>query len=185
MARLRRTPEPRGIFCTAIAATRGHVGHVGYPELVRSVGLELAFDQVGCRLLVLVAARCHDPGTAPAQATDVRCAHEPGHTLAADFHALIDQLGAHARHAVGRVRLGVHGADALGQHGVVDCALVGCSVAPGVVAARRDLQHPAHRCDLGVGLVRVHEFVDPMDVLPSLAANQAVTFARMSRSCWS
>ena len=33
------------------------------------------------------------------------------------------------------------------------------------------------------GLVRVHEFVDPMDVLSPLPANQAVAFARMSRSC--
>ena len=85
----------------------GHVGHVGNPELVLAVGLELAFDQVGCGLLVLVTLRGHDEGAAPADAADVGRAHEPGYALAADPHALVDQLGAHAWHAVGRVRRGV------------------------------------------------------------------------------
>ena len=162
-----------------------HVGHVGDPELVRAVGFELAFDQVGCGLLVLVAARGHDEGPAPADAADVGRTHEPRHALSADDQALVDQFGAHARHAVGRVRLGMNAANALGQDRVVDRSLRRRSITPSVVAAGRDIEYAAHRAHRDSGLVRVHEFEDPMDVLSPFTANQAVAFARMSRSCLS
>ena len=37
------------------AGPGGHVGHVGHPQLVRTVGHELALDQIGRRALPLIA----------------------------------------------------------------------------------------------------------------------------------
>ena len=51
-------------------------------------------------------------------------------------------------------------------------------MAPGVVAAGGHLQDAAHRMHRKVGLVRVHEFEDGVDVFSPLAANQAVAFLR-------
>ena len=40
-----------------------------------------------------------------------------------------------------------------------------------------------HSGAVGVDLVSVHEFVDGVDVFSLLETNQAVAFAKMSRSC--
>ena len=101
---------------------------------------------------------------------------------AVDLHPLIDQLGTQIWHAVGRIRLGMNGANSLDPHGV-HRSPGRRSLEPSVVAAGRDAKHAAHPIHSSFGLVRVHEFVDPMDVLSPLPANQAVAFARMSRSC--
>lgn len=53
---------------------------------------------------------------------------------------------------------------------------------PVVVAAGRDPQHAAHGAHGEGGLVGTHQFVDAVSVLSTLAANQAVAFARMARS---
>jgi len=76
--------------------------------------------------------------------------------------------------------------DGLGHHCIGDLACAGSTPQPLVIAAGRDAQDTAegmHACAVGVGLVRIHEFVDGVDVFSLLAANQAVAFARMSRSC--
>jgi hypothetical protein len=44
--------------------------------------------------------------------------HQPRHALAADRHALIDQLGSHPWHAVGLMRVSVHLTDALGEYSI-------------------------------------------------------------------
>lgn len=130
------------------------------------------------------AAPCGDGEATPtAEAADAVLPHERRHAPAAHDQPLIDQHGAHARHAVGLVRLSMHLADAFAQHGVGHAARAGPAIAPGLVAAGREPQHLAHRAHLYVGLVRVHEFVDPVDVLPSFAANQVVAFAMAVMLC--
>jgi hypothetical protein len=147
------------------AGPGGYVGHVGHPQLVRTVGRELALDQVGRRALTLIAPGGHDEAAPSADATDGVDPHQSRHALAADPHALIEQLGTYARHAIGRVRLGVDLANALDQYGVVDGTRGRRAIQPRVVAACRDLERAAHRLHRDAGLVRVHEFEDPMDVL--------------------
>ena len=73
--------------------------------------------------------------------------------------------------------------DLLDKYRVLDRAVRRFAVQPVVVPAGRDLEDPAHRTNTVIGLVHVHEFVDPLDVLSLLPANQAVAFARMSHCC--
>jgi hypothetical protein len=105
-------------------------------------------------------------------------ANKPGRSLAADGRPLVAKLGPHAGHAAGLVRVGKGVADVLGRHSVVRRRGAEGSIAPRAAAAGGH-PHAAHGGHLGVGLVRVREFVDPMDVLPSLLANQAAAPARM------
>ena len=73
--------------------------------------------------------------------------------------------------------------DALGHHRVGDAALRRSALAPGIEAAGGDAQDTAHGAHGEVGLVRNHESEDFVDVASPLPANQAVAFARRSRSC--
>jgi hypothetical protein len=71
------------------------------------------------------------------------------------------------------------------QLGVANRASRRRTSVPGVKTARRHTKHSTHRLHRKLGLIRVHEFVDPLDALSPLPANQAVAFARMSRSSFS
>jgi hypothetical protein len=100
-------------------------------------------------------------------------------TATADAHTLLDELGPHARHAVGLLGVSVNLAYPFG-HG--DAALGGRALPSGIEAAGRHTQDAAHGAHGKVGLVRHHEseyFVEFASLRP---ANQAVAFARMSRS---
>ena len=101
----------------------GHVGHVGNPQLVRSVGMEVPLDQVFGRRLALVTVGGRGEPSSLADAVNASFSHEAGHALAADAYALFDELGPHPGHAVGLVGVLVNLADALGHHGVGDAAL--------------------------------------------------------------
>ena len=100
-----------------------HVGHVRYPQLVRATGMETPVDQVTGRRLALVATGGHGEPSSLADALNAGCSHETRHTLAADAHALFDELEAHPGHAVGLVGFLVNLADALGHHGIGNAAL--------------------------------------------------------------
>jgi hypothetical protein len=75
------------------------------------------------RRLALVATGGHGEASALADALDAGRSHETRHTLAADAHALLDELEAHPGHAVGLVGVLVNLADALGHHRIGDAAL--------------------------------------------------------------
>ncbi len=70
-----------------------------------------------------------------------------------------------------------------GHHRVGDAALGGRSLPPGIEAAGGDAQDTAHGAHGEVGLVRHHESEDFVEVASLRPANQAVAFAKMSRSC--
>ena len=53
---------------------------------------------------------------------------------------------------------------------------------PRIVPAAGDTQHPAHRGQLMIGLIRFHELEDFGGIELVSRANQAVAFAKMSRS---
>ena len=109
-------------------------------------------------------------------------AHQPGDAVVAGRDAEIGEFGADARRAVGRVAGLVDLADALHQLGVGLRPGAGRAISPVVVAAGGHAQHSAQRAHGEFGLVRLHEFEDVVDVRSLLTANQAVAFARMSRS---
>jgi transposase len=180
-----RTPVVKTGSPDAYRGPVEHVGHVGHPQLVRAIGVDLALDQIGRRELPLISPRRQQEASAPADAADGVGTHQPRHTLAVDLHTLIDQFGSFPRHAIRGIRLGMNCANALDQYGVAYRALGRGSVEPRVVAAGRDLKHAADPVHGNFGLVRVHEFVDPIDVFSPLPANQAVASAKMSRSCLS
>ena len=56
------------------------------------------------------------------------------------------------------------------------------SASPRVIAAGRDIQHPAHRADRKQGLMRVYEEEGLFDPFSVSCANQAAAFSKISRS---
>jgi hypothetical protein len=111
---------------------RRHVGHVCHPQLVRASGVESPVDQVAGRGLTLVATCGDGEASAFADAVDTGLPHEAGHTLAADAHTLLDELGPHPRHAIGLVGVLVNLANALGHHRIGDVALGWSAVTPSI-----------------------------------------------------
>jgi len=109
-------------------------------------------------------------GVAAAADVDERRLHARQHVLHAAEVDVADQGG-----------LGLPGDVVLDEHAVLDRTRTRAALQPVVVAAGGHAQHAAHRLHRGVGLVRVHEFVDPVDVLPSLAA--ALMFIPAARNC--
>ena len=97
----------------------GHIGHVGHPRLVRPVGIELALHQIGRRVLVDVASRRHVEALTLARAAQLGSPHQPRDASTGHARAVLDRLGANARHAIGCVRLSVDGANALAECDVV------------------------------------------------------------------
>jgi hypothetical protein len=71
----------------------------------------------------------------------------------------------------------------LGYHCVGDAALGGRALPPSIEAAGDCTQDTVCGAYGEVGLVRVHESEDLVGVASLRPANQAVAFARMSRSC--
>jgi hypothetical protein len=125
-----------------------YVGHVRYPQLVRTCGVETPVDQVMGRALALVTAGGDGEASALADAVDAGLSHETSHALAADAHALLDELGPHPGHAVGLVGVLMNLADALGHHRVGDAALGRGTLSPGIETAggnAEDAAHGAHR----------------------------------------
>lgn len=72
--------------------------------------------------------------------------------------------------------------DALGHHRVGNAALRRRALAPRIEAAGRHSENLTHRSHREVGLVRHQESEDFVDVASLRPANQAVAFAKMSRS---
>jgi len=159
-----------------------HEGDIGYPQPVRLVGDELAVHQIRRRAPLGLALRRHDKATTPAHAAQAVQAHEACDPLAAHPRALIDELGTHPRHAVGRIRGGVNRPNPLDHHSILHGVLRRRAIAPGVKAAHRDSQYAAHRVHGEGGLVGHHELEDGVNVFSPLAASQAVAFANISRS---
>ena len=159
------------------------VRHVGHPQLVDAGGGELALHQVRRWTPLLVALGRHAPSSAPADAAQAVGTHDRCNAVVARLDPLVSEFGLNAWHAIGGIAVRMGLTDLLEQHGVGPRLRAGRPVQPVVVAAVRNAQRLAQRAHGKFGLVRLHEFVDDMDVFSLLLANQAVAFANMSRSC--
>ena len=99
-----------------------------------------------------------------------------------DGLALLPQFRPNPGAAVAPAGFPVDPPDTLGQHGIRHRARAGPPLLPSIEAAGRHTQHAAQGTHREVGLVRHHE-CEEFDGEPSLLlANQAVAFAKMSRS---
>ena len=135
--------------------------------------------------LVLVALRRHAPASTPADAAQAMSAHHRSDAVVARLDPLVSEFGSDAWHAIGGITGNMGLTDLLEQHSVGLGLRAGRPFQPVVVTAVRHAQRLAQRAHGKFGLVRLHEFVDDMDVFvfSLLPANQAVAFANMSRSC--
>ena len=125
-------------------------------------------------------AACGARPLAPTHAGQARLAHHPSHPLAAHRRALLGQLGLNARRTVAPPAMRVNRPHA-GSEGFV--AALSCrtpSLTPRIEPARGDTEHPGHRGDAQLGLMRSHEPVDLPG--PTSRANQAAAFASIARS---
>jgi hypothetical protein len=80
---------------------------------------------------MLVPAGGDGEASALADTVDTGFSHETGHALAADAHALFNELGPHPGHSVGLVGVLMNLADALGHHRVGYAALGRGTLSPG------------------------------------------------------
>lgn len=90
------------------------IGDVGHPELVRTIGMEVAPNKIGR----LDRARWHAmSGHSPTtvNANEAGCTHQPRHPLAAAADASSAQLGVDARRAIRAPAGAMDGGDAHGQ----------------------------------------------------------------------
>ena len=155
------------------------VGDISDPQPVRGLGLEATLDQVrrGAGLEVTTCGARPLATTHPGQAC---LTHHPSDPLAAHRRALSGQLRVNPRRPVRPTAAFVNRSHARAQRLVRGLARRALTGAPRVVPARGDTEYPGHRGDSKLGLIRSHEPVD----LPGTVsrANQAVAFAKMSRS---
>ena len=162
--------------------SRWHVGDVGHPEFVRSLGGEVALDEIRRARRLTASYRC-TRAFAAADTFHACCSHQTSDSLARDGLASLFLLGMDARCSVGAIALRVDRADLGRQGGVSLTPGRWNAVAVGVETAAREAEHAAHRLDRKYGLIRLHEFeaAPPGRALLS-RANQAAAFERISRS---
>ena len=152
---------------------------VGHPQPVRGLGLEATLDQVRRGAGLGVTTRGARP-LATTHSGQACLTHHPRHPLAAHRRALSGQLGVNPRRPVRPTAAFVNRSHARAQRLVRGLARRALTGAPRVVPARGDTEYPGYRGGSKRGLIRSHEPVD----LPGTVsrANQAVAFAKMSRS---
>ena len=166
------------------AGPGGDVGDVCHPESVRSRSREITVHEIRRRSCRWISFCCSDelPATHALQSGR---SHQTSDTLVADMYAFFGEFGVSSRHSIGPIRPLVDLLNPLRQCFVCDCSLRRCSFHPRVETAGGDFQYAAHRGDGIHGLVRFHELEDSGGVESVSRANQAVAFAKISRSCLS
>jgi len=160
----------------------GNVGDVGHPEPVELEDPKVPLDQIGRQNHVFFRRRGPYEAS-PRYASQSRQPHQPGHALAADVNAVLQgKFRVDAGSSVALLREAVDGVNLRGQPYVLKGALTGWSIAPSVIAARRDPEQSAHNPYPVGGLVCLYESVERF-VFGALSwANQAAAFERISRS---
>jgi hypothetical protein len=119
---------------------------VGRPHPVRSVGPEVAADEIAEGLNALNTDRAA-LAAPPIRTLQARGAHQPRYALLPDPNPLPTQHRVHPRAAVAALGGLVHGADALGQPRVIQRAIRRRSLRPGPVARLRDAEQLALHAD--------------------------------------
>ncbi len=175
------------------------VGDVGHPELVPSLGCEVAIHQIRCRAHILIASRRDGTALTMTGTDQASFTHQAGNPLASMPSPVCPKLGMNTGRAIELPRTGVDGHDPLEQSSVGLCMRRRWAVAPSVIAWRGDAEHARHWGTREQGLVRAHEPEDPDGIVPVSRArlvkvppasasgipgegNQAGAFETMSRS---
>ena len=114
-----------------------------------------------------------------------RLFHQTRHPLAGNTLALIRQFGSDPRRSIGASTPAVDLLDPGSQLRILLSSSRGRPLAPRVVPTGGNAQHLAHRDDGIALLVLAHELEDFPGTEPVSRANQAVAFARISRSRFS
>src|SRR5512145_2166431 len=157
------------------------VGDVSHPELVRCVSAELPLHQIGRGLRIGIARGRRDPFLETRTLKSFGL-HETSHTLFAYMDALIAQIGVDVGGTVPALGAHVVHANAGRQPRIFQWARRRPALCPCVIATRGDCEHATHRSHRKLGLVRRYEPEDFLGVVSASRANQAVAFARISRS---
>ena len=144
--------------------------------------MESPVDQIAGRGLTFVTTGGDGEASALDDAANAGLSHETSHTLAADPHALLEEPFSHPGHAIGLAGIPLNMADALGHHCIGDTSLRRGTHSPCITPTGRDTEHTANGSHREVGLVRHHQSEDFADVALLRQENQAVAFARISRS---
>ncbi len=166
------------------AAPGRHVGDVGHPELVRSIGGKFAPDEIRRSRGFATSSRgAHE--TTPTDALQAQLYHHPSDSLAAHRQALFGEIVEESGGPIRALGKPVKLSDPRRQRRILARSLRRLAIQPRVVAAGGDLQHSALRGYGIVGLMRSHEFEDPDGIEPVSRANQTAAFDRISRSVFS
>ena len=159
----------------------GNVGDVGHPQGVRFRSREVPVHQVRCRSLTLFANRCAC-SLAAADSSQAFCLHQPSHPLWTHADPFLGQILMDPGCPVRATASFVEGSDSIRQRRVLSGPCRWASGSPRVVSAGGDTQQSTHRSNGKTDLIHLHELEDFLDLESVSRANQAVAFAKMSRS---
>jgi site-specific DNA recombinase len=152
-----------------------------HPKFVGTSDREVTLDQIRRRTGIRLALG----GSIPFPATDALQfgrSHQPRHPLTTHTHILSGEFSMDARCAIGAFGVGMDAFDLLGQGFIFLRSPGRRPLQPRIVAAGGDFQNSTHRGNRVLCLVRFHELEDLSGIEPVSRANQAVAFARISRS---
>src|SRR3990172_2721081 len=158
------------------------VGDIRHPQLIGTVGLELAIDQVTGHGVGRVAdRRAHE--ALWHHAAQARGAHEARHALLADEDAMIvGEFSVDVRRAVCTPRASMDRVDPRRQSDVHARTRRQWTLIPCIEATRGYFEQSAHDPYRMGGLVRLHESEQRFGIAGFSFANQAAAFERISRS---
>ncbi len=166
------------------SSLRRNIGNVSNPEVVGTIRRKIAVHEVWNRP-GSISSQCRSRPFSSAYAAKASFFQEAGNPLWAYADAGGMQSGMNARPAVGTSRFGMNLSDSTSKHHVLSGSFGRRSAPPGVVAASQNSEYTTHGGDREFGLVRIYESEEFGGKSPFSRANQAVAFARISRSCCS
>src|SRR5229473_777134 len=143
--------------------------------------VERAEHEIGGRLCITIAHGRRHPSL-EACALQPLGLHETSYTLFTDTDACFAQIHVDVGRTVSALGARVVHANVCREPAVLQCARRRLALGPRVIAARGDCEHATHRSHRILGLVRRYEPEDFLGVVSASLANQAVAFARISRS---
>lgn len=159
-----------------------NVGYICDPQTVGSLGAEISLHQIRgrtCSWLSLGRAW----GFAAADTLQPFGLHQASHPLAAHVKpVIVCQFGMNARRTIGPFRFLMNFVDPFAQRLIRLRSCRRLSLAPGIIATGRDIQHTTHNFHGIDRLVRTHEFEDFGGIVSVSRANQAAAFDKISRS---
>lgn len=154
------------------AGPRRNVGDVSDPDLIGTVGFELAIDEIGCRPGIAIADRRND-AFAPRSAFNSAFSHQSRNTLAGDLQPFIDQIGMDSWPSVGAPRVAKDRFDPISQRKVGFSSIRRRPFAPCIKAAGRNVQRLAETRNGIHRLIRLYESEDLSGIVCVSRANQA------------